>query len=64
MALGASPDIEVAVEAAQAAYKTSWGQKVPAAERGRLLNRLADLMEKNMEELCAIDALDGGKYSS
>ena len=32
-----------------------------AAERGRLLNKLADLIEKNKEELAALESLDNGK---
>ncbi len=32
-----------------------------AAERGRLLNKLADLIEKHKEELAALETLDNGK---
>ena len=32
-----------------------------AAERGRLLNKLADLVEENKEELAALETLDNGK---
>jgi aldehyde dehydrogenase (NAD+) len=32
-----------------------------AAERGQLLNRLADLIEKNVDELAALESLDNGK---
>ena len=32
-----------------------------AAERGRLLNRLADLMEKHADELAKLESLDNGK---
>ena len=62
MSLGSSQDIEAAVKAARAAYKTSWGQKVSGTERGRLLDKLADLMEKHADELSAIDALEAGEY--
>src|SRR5437588_8148637 len=31
------------------------------AERGRLLNKLADLVEKNQDELAALESLDNGK---
>ncbi|PSS37837.1 hypothetical protein PHLCEN_2v305 [Hermanssonia centrifuga] len=54
-------DVDIAVQAAHNAYKTSWGHKVPAYERGRLMNKLADLMEKHAEELSALEALDAGK---
>jgi aldehyde dehydrogenase (NAD+) len=32
-----------------------------ARDRGRLLNRLADLIEKNLDELAALETLDNGK---
>lgn len=32
-----------------------------ASERGRLLYKLADLMEKHQDELSALEALDNGK---
>ena len=32
-----------------------------ASERGRLLYKLADLVEKNFDELCALESLDNGK---
>jgi len=31
---GSSKDVDVAAEAAKKAYKTSWGAKVPGAQRG------------------------------
>ncbi|GJE91571.1 aldehyde dehydrogenase [Phanerochaete sordida] len=54
-------DVDRAVEAAQKAYSTVWGLKTPGTERARLLNKLADLWEAHMDELAAIEALDGGK---
>ncbi|CAG8501505.1 6714_t:CDS:10 [Dentiscutata heterogama] len=35
--------------------------KVITSERGRLLNKLADLMERDLEELAALETLDNGK---
>ena len=58
---GNAKDIDIAVKAAKQAFKTSWGLKVPGHERGRLLGKLADLVEKNIDELSALEALDGGK---
>jgi aldehyde dehydrogenase (NAD(P)+) len=37
----------------------SW-KKLPATERGVLMGRLADLMEKNKELFATIDAWDNG----
>ena len=34
---------------------------MPASERGKLLNSLVALMEKNLEELACLEALDNGK---
>jgi aldehyde dehydrogenase (NAD+) len=44
------------------AYKTSWGLKVPGAERGKLLSKLADLVEQHTDELAALEALNVGEY--
>lgn len=46
------------------AYKTSWGLKVPGTERGKLLFKLADLVEKHMDELAALDTLNVGAHIS
>ncbi|KAF9223026.1 aldehyde dehydrogenase [Gyrodon lividus] len=61
VAAGTKADIDIAAQAAQKAYKTSWGLKVPGTERGRLMFKLADLMEKYMEQFAALDALANGK---
>ncbi len=55
-------DVDLAVKAARKAFhsKSPW-RKMSAAERGKLLNRLADLIEKNVDELAALESLDNGK---
>ncbi|KAF9261277.1 aldehyde dehydrogenase [Marasmius fiardii PR-910] len=58
---GSDKDVDIAVEAALKAYKTSWGLKVSGAERGRLLNKLADLIEANLDEFAALESLNVGK---
>ncbi|KAF8337176.1 aldehyde dehydrogenase [Amanita rubescens] len=40
---------------------TTWGLNAPGAQRGRLLYKLAELMEQHKEELAALEALDNGK---
>jgi aldehyde dehydrogenase (NAD+) len=55
--------VDLAVDAARKAYKTSWGLKVPGAKRGLLLSKLADLIEKNAEEIAALEVLDVGEMS-
>src|ERR1700733_13226897 len=54
-------DVEKAVKAARAAFEEGPWRKTMASERGRLLNRLADLIEKNADELAQLEALDNGK---
>ncbi len=54
-------DVERAVRAARAAFDKGPWRKMAAAERGRLLNRLADLMEQHADELAMLESLDNGK---
>ncbi|KAF9261848.1 aldehyde dehydrogenase [Marasmius fiardii PR-910] len=58
---GTDKDVDKAVEAAKKAFKTKWGYKVPGSERGRLLGKLADLMEANLNEFAALESLNVGK---
>ncbi len=52
-------DVEKAIDAANAA-KESWGN-MPAAERATLLNKVADIIEENLEELALVETCDNGK---
>uniref|UniRef100_A0A2K6PWW0 10-formyltetrahydrofolate dehydrogenase n=1 Tax=Rhinopithecus roxellana TaxID=61622 RepID=A0A2K6PWW0_RHIRO len=53
-------DVDKAVAAAKDAFENGeWGI-MNARERGRLMYRLADLLEENQEELATIEALDSG----
>ncbi|KAI8145573.1 aldehyde dehydrogenase domain-containing protein [Fennellomyces sp. T-0311] len=52
--------VDLAVEAAEKAYYGGW-KKTSARERARLLNKLADLCERDAEELAQIETLDNGK---
>ncbi len=58
---GDKADIDLAVQAARAAFETGPWRKLTASERGRLLWKLADLLEKNLEEFARLDSLDNGK---
>lgn len=53
-------DVDRAVKAAHAALKSGPWKTLPGTERGILMNRLADLMEKNKELLATIDTWDNG----
>ena len=52
-------DVDGAVAAAKRAFP-AWS-RTPAEERSRLMLRLADLIERNAEELARIESLDNGK---
>jgi aldehyde dehydrogenase (NAD+) len=54
-------DVNIAVAAARAAFEKGPWRKMQASDRGRLLNKLADLMEKHADELAALESLDNGK---
>ena len=55
-------DVDLAVKAARKAFhsKSAW-RRMSASERGKLLNRLADLIEQNIDELATLESLDNGK---
>src|SRR5688572_17109830 len=61
VAEGDKADVDLAVKAARKAFESGPWSKMSAAERGRLINRLADLIEENADELAALESLDNGK---
>jgi len=61
VAEGDPADVDAAVKAARAAFETGPWSKMDARDRGRLMNKLADLMEANLDELAALESLDNGK---
>jgi aldehyde dehydrogenase (NAD+) len=54
-------DVDKAVEAAREAFEHGPWRKMNASARGRLINRLADLIEHNADQLATLEALDCGK---
>ncbi len=61
VAEGDAADVDQAVKAAREALEEGpWG-KMDARERGRLMFKLADLIEEEAEELAALETLDNGK---
>jgi aldehyde dehydrogenase (NAD+) len=54
-------DVDKAVGAARTAFEKGAWRKMSASQRGQLMYRLADLVEKNMEELAQLESLDNGK---
>jgi aldehyde dehydrogenase (NAD+) len=61
VAEGDDSDIELAVAAARRAFDSGPWPKMTARERGRLLYKLADRIERNAEELAALETLNNGK---
>jgi aldehyde dehydrogenase (NAD+) len=53
-------DVDKAVKAARHALERGPWRTTSASERGRLMNRLADLIEKHADELATIETLDNG----
>lgn len=55
-------DVDLAVQAAKNAFRlgSPW-RRSDAAWRGELLNKLADLMERDKQHLAALESLDNGK---
>jgi aldehyde dehydrogenase (NAD+) len=53
-------DVDIAVKAARTAFEGDWHNLTPS-NRGRMLTKLADLFERDIEILASIEALDNGK---
>src|SRR5580698_10060078 len=58
VAEGDKADIDLAVKAARQAFESGPWSKMNPADRGRLLNKLADAIESNSDELAALESLD------
>jgi phenylacetaldehyde dehydrogenase len=64
VATGDAQDIDLAVRAARAAFESGPWPKLSPSERGRLLWKLADLLEQHLEEFAQLESLDNGKPCS
>jgi len=60
VASAADADVDAAVAAARKAFEGPWSRVKPA-ERAQMLNRLADLIEQNGDELALTETLDVGR---
>jgi aldehyde dehydrogenase (NAD+) len=60
IARGGASEINAAVTAAQASLDGDWG-RMPAAERGRILMRLGQLVLERVDDLAALEVADVGK---
>lgn len=54
-------DVDAAVKAARKAFKTTWGRNIPGADRGNLLLKIADLIERDADKIARVESLNGGK---
>ncbi|KLK92765.1 aldehyde dehydrogenase [Microvirga vignae] len=60
IASGTAQDVDAAVKAARNAFEGAWG-RLTATERGRLLMKLAAIVEAHADELTALESRDNGK---
>ncbi len=63
VAEASAADVDRAVQSARRAFEDRSGpwRKLSASERGRLIWKLADAVEKNIDELAELETLDNGK---
>ncbi len=61
VAEGDRADIDQAVKAARAAFDTGPWSRLTASERGRMIWKLADLIEQRLQEFAELETLDNGK---
>jgi len=61
VAEGDRADVNRAVTAARTAFESGPWRRLTASERGRLVWKLADLMESHAEEFAQLESLDNGK---
>lgn len=60
LAAASAADVDAAVDAATTAFKGEWGVLAGSA-KGRLLNRLADLVERDAHVLAELESADMGR---
>ena len=60
VAQASAADVDKAVKAARTAHSGVWS-KMPAAERGKYLYRIARILQEKARELAVIESIDGGK---
>jgi len=61
VAAGDKADVDQAAKAARKAFETGPWPKMDARDRGRLIHKLADLIEDEFNDLAALETLDNGK---
>ncbi|GAX62871.1 aldehyde dehydrogenase [Candidatus Scalindua japonica] len=61
VAEGDKADIDLAVSAARKAFEKGPWKKMDARERGKILLKIMELIEKNKDELALLETMDNGK---
>jgi phenylacetaldehyde dehydrogenase len=61
VAEGDGADIDLAVRAARKAFDSGPWSRMTASQRGKLVWKLADLLEQHLEEFATLETLDNGK---
>ena len=61
VAEGDAADIDAAVKAARRAFDSGPWSRLTASDRGKLVWKLADLLERHIEEFATLETLDNGK---
>ena len=61
VAEGDRADIDLAVQAARRAFDSGPWSRLTPSERGKLVWKLADLLEEHIEEFATLETLDNGK---
>ncbi|KAG2606973.1 hypothetical protein PVAP13_4NG194200 [Panicum virgatum] len=62
VAEGDREDVDLAVKAARDAFDHGEWPRMSGSERGRIMARFADLVERHADELAALESLDAGKH--
>lgn len=58
---GTAEDIDAAVESSHSAFRSDKWAKMPLADRGRILHRIADRLRENLDDLAMLECLDSGQ---
>src|SRR5580704_1122476 len=58
---GDKADVDIAVAAARRAFDDGVWAKVGPSGRGKMLWKMADLIERDLEELAELESIDNGK---
>jgi aldehyde dehydrogenase (NAD+) len=61
VAEGDAADIDAAVKAAREQFENGEWSRMDARDRGKLMHRLCDLIEEEIDDLAALESLDNGK---